>query len=426
MNINIMVGSGILIGPGIMAGVAGNASFLTWLVVALLFLPIVLCTVQLNRMNPGSGGFYTYAKSGLNSTAGYISGLLYMVGYTFSIAVEILALRKTLFVAMGHQWEWFTNNPLLFNGVVTLSIIGLNLLGLKLFSRIVNSLTIWKIVPIVTLILLLPFIISPTFTITASEVTLIPQAMPFAIFGFFGFEYACSISHLIENSERNAPLAILIGFFATALLYTLFNFGVLNLMGADQLSALGASSFAQFLTVPIPYFKSLMTFLIPTASAITLFAAGTGLLNANAVMMSSLAKDNIFRYSSIFAQETSWFRPWFAIILFGVLGFLIATYIPNIDVVGNISIAGVMMAFILPFIALINLQRRRGKAAQIPLTLAALAISGGLLIYILRQMGMHAGNFGLTTMIYRFLPFILLFVAGAALYRNPSTKETAR
>ena len=42
MNINIMVGSGILIGPAVMAGIAGNASFLAWLLVALIFLPIVL------------------------------------------------------------------------------------------------------------------------------------------------------------------------------------------------------------------------------------------------------------------------------------------------------------------------------------------------------------------------------------------------
>ena len=57
MNINIMVGSGILIGPGIMAGISGNASFLSWFFVALLFLPIVLSTVQMSRMCPGAGGF---------------------------------------------------------------------------------------------------------------------------------------------------------------------------------------------------------------------------------------------------------------------------------------------------------------------------------------------------------------------------------
>ena len=41
MNINIMVGTGILIGPGAITTVAGNASFLCWPLVALLFLPMV-------------------------------------------------------------------------------------------------------------------------------------------------------------------------------------------------------------------------------------------------------------------------------------------------------------------------------------------------------------------------------------------------
>ena len=84
-----------------MAAKAGNASFITWLIVALLFLPIVLSTVQMSRYNPGSGGFFRYAKAGLNITAGYWSGMLYIAGYTFAVAVETLALRQIFLMRLA-------------------------------------------------------------------------------------------------------------------------------------------------------------------------------------------------------------------------------------------------------------------------------------------------------------------------------------
>lgn len=421
MNINIMVGSGILIGPGIMAGKAGNASFITWLVVAALFLPIVLATVQMSRYSPGSGGFYRYAKAGLNGTAGFVSGLLYIGGYTFSIAVETLALRQTLFDALGANWQWFTAHPLLFNSVIIAGLIGLNLLSLKFFSRVLNSLTISKVIPLVSLILLLPFIINPSFTVTAAEVSMIPYSMPMAIFGYLGFEYCCSISQHIENSERNAPLAILSGFLITALIYTLFTFGLLNLMGSTDLAAQGAASFADYLTLPIPYFTSLMKIIIPAASAITLFAAAAGLLNANAVMLHSMAEHDLFRGSQILRKETLWYRPWVTIVLLGVVALCVATFIPSIPIVGILSNMGVFLSFILPFVSLIILQRQRGKLSQIPLTVVALIIVIGLVLYCIFSLG--------TTMSERLLfslPYLAFLAIGGLLYKGTTSFPTAR
>jgi len=418
MNINIMVGSGILIGPGVMAAAAGNASFISWLIVAVLFLPIVLSTVQMSRLIPGSGGFYSYAKAGLNKAAGLWSGLLYMTGYTFAVSVEVLALRKTLFEALGQDWTWFTNTPVLFNAVIVAAIVGLNLLGMRFFSRILNSLTISKIIPLLTLILLLPFIFNPSFTVSSVEIGMLPYSLPMAMFGYFGFEYCCSISHLIEDSERNAPLAILIGFIVTAILYTLFTFSALNLMGPVDLASQGASSFADYLTLPIPYFQSLMKILIPSASAITLFAAAAGLLNANAVMLHSMAERNLFYGTEWLTKLSSSARPYVTVFLFGGLVFLVTVFIPNIPVVGNLCNIGVFLSFILPFVSLIMLQRQQGKTAQILLTVIALLMVIGLSIYIL----MSLGN-SMQERFYNILPFLALFGAGYLLCKGEKNAQ---
>ncbi len=411
MNINIMVGSGILIGPGIMAGISGNASFLTWLLVGLMFLPIVLSTVQMSRMCPGAGGFYAYAKEGLNKTAGYWSGWMYITGYTFAIAVEILALRQTLFEALGDNWHWLTGNNMLFVPVTIVICVLLNFLSLKLLSNILNSLTISKVVPLVALILLIPFIFNPSFTITGVEMAALPFSLPMAIFGYFGFEYCCSISHLIEDSERNAPLAILIGFFVTALLYMLFHFGLLNLMGAQTLSEVGAPAFASYITLPIPYLRTLLAVLIPAASAITLFAAANGLINANAVMLHAMAEERLFRFSPFLSQMTVSYRPWVTIIVQGVVAGAISLAISNIEMVGTLAILAVILSFILPFSSLIAVQQRKGQRGKLPLTVLALITIIGLAIYSLYALGDT-----MALRLFSLLPIVGSIILGALLF----------
>lgn len=413
MTINIMVGSGILIGPGKIAAFAGNASFLAWLIVAAVFLPLVLTTVKMSRMCPGSGGFYAYAKEGLSKEAAYWSGWMYITGYTFVVAVEILALRETLLGALGPQWHWFTGNLVLFNTVLFGITVGLNLLSLRVFSKILNTLTISKIIPIVVLILLIPFILNPSFTVTGSEVAMLPYALPMAIFGFFGFEYACSISHLVENGERNAPLAILIGFSVTSLLYALFHFGLLNLMGAPALAQHGAPLYAEYITLPIPYLKALLSIIIPAASAFILFAGALGVLNANAIMMHAMAEEKLFHGWQTLIKMTPSYRPWVTIVLQGLIGWTVATLLPHIEVVGGLCNTAIVLSFILPFLSLLMVQRRTGKFGSIWLTIAALIIAVVISLYSIYVLAPTV-----TQRLLYALPMLALLAVGAALNRR--------
>ena len=47
-------------------------------------------------MCPGAGGFYAYAKEGLSKTAGFWSGCLYVIGYIFSVAVELYGFKAAI------------------------------------------------------------------------------------------------------------------------------------------------------------------------------------------------------------------------------------------------------------------------------------------------------------------------------------------
>lgn len=387
LNMNIMIGSGILIGPGVSAGISGNASFLAWPVVALMFLPIVLSIAELGRLFPGAGGFYLYAKEGLGRPAGYLSGWLYIIGYTFAATVEVLAIRNTISTTLrsfGFAENIFISNPILFNALIVTICVAFSLLTIKIISAFLNSLTIVKIFPLIILIALLPFIFNPSFAITSAELSLLPVSLALPIFGYFGFEYCSSISHLIKDSEKNAPRAIIIGFLATALLYTLFHFGLLNLMGSEKLAQLGAggaSAFADYITLPIPYLKSLLAILIPLAAVITLFAGALGMINSNAIILHTMAEEKLFKFSSFLLPLTSLSRPWVTLFLQGIIVFLLATLIPNIQLTGGLCLLGVFLSFILPLVSLMKVRKMKGISKILPTVQIALLMVIGLSAY---------------------------------------------
>lgn len=416
LNMNIMIGSGILIGPGASAAISGNASFLAWPLVALLFLPLVLCTIELSRMFPGAGGFYLYAKQGLNKTAGFAAGWLYIVGYTFAATVEVMALHGLMLKNFG-DWTIVSNAPLFYALAIT-AVFLFSLLSLKIVSKFLDSLTIVKILPLVILILLLPFIINPSFSINGSELSLLPASLAMPIFGYFGFEYCVGVSHLIKDSEKNAPRAILFGFLGTALLYMLFHFGVLNLMGGQNLATIGAPNFPNFITLPIPYLKTLLSILIPTASAIIFIASLIGMINANAILIQTFAKENLFKVGGSFLSTiTSLGRPWKALLLQSALVFALACLIPTIDRAGGLCLLGVFLSFLLPFISLLVVQKRQRLKSKMFISLLAI-----ILVVILSGYSWYVLCPAIAERMIYTLVLATIFVLGMVLF-NKTTEE---
>jgi len=413
LNMNIMIGSGILIGPGASAAISGNASFLAWPLVALLFLPLVLCTIELSRMFPGAGGFYLYAKQGLNKTAGFAAGWLYIVGYTFAATVEVMALHSLLSKNFGHLA--IVSNAPLFYAIATIAVFLFSLLSLKIVSKFLDSLTIVKILPLIILILILPFILNTSFSISGNELSLLPASLAMPIFGYFGFEYCVGVSHLIKDSEKNAPRAILFGFLGTALLYMLFHFGLLNLMGSQNLAQIGAPNYPNFITLPIPYLKTLLSILIPAASAIIFIASLIGMINANAILVQTFAKEGLFKGGSFLTAVTSLGRPWKALLLQCAIVFALACLIPTIDRAGGLCLLGVFLSFLLPFISLLVVQKRKQLNGKMLITLLAI-----ILVVILSGYSWYVLCPAMAERMIYTLVLATAFVLGMALYNKNS------
>jgi amino acid transporter len=116
MNINIIVGAGILFAPGPMARLAGSVSFLSWLFVGMLVFPIIWCIAQAPRLFPGEGGFYNYCSKGINPTAGFIAQWVYLIGYIGTAMVMLIVIKDVL--AHNLHVPVVAEHPLLVNAAL--------------------------------------------------------------------------------------------------------------------------------------------------------------------------------------------------------------------------------------------------------------------------------------------------------------------
>ncbi|MBT4595244.1 amino acid permease, partial [bacterium] len=226
LSMNVMVGTGILFSPSIMAAKAGNASFLAWPLTALIFLPAVFGVSQISKLIPETGGVYIYSTKILGRFAGFVTGMLSIVGYTLATATVVSALR----IAMAQNFPTVImfQSPVAFGIMAIASICMFNLISTQAFGKIQGPATIVKLIPIFLLIAFLPLITRRWLPIVAPDAMSLPSSLTLAIFSYFGFEYACNIGHHLPN-KRDISKVIFLAFGGTALIYTLFHFGLLQL-----------------------------------------------------------------------------------------------------------------------------------------------------------------------------------------------------
>lgn len=313
MAVNIMVGAGVLAGPGIMAAAAGGASFLGWTLAALILIPIVYNISRLPEAMPGAGGIYLYCKEGLGTFGGYVGGWLYFLCYNFAVTAVLSAFRLSFLTFYPDMWA--LQNKFVFLLICLSIVFGLNLLSASTAATIQSSLTYFKLVPVFAAIALLPLFISKGISISWGELSNVHKAIPLAIFGFFGFEYCCNISHMVRGGAAAAKKSILASFLFVAGLYTLFHFSVLVIMGTHGLATFQASGYAAFVGQKFPIIATILAFILPVATIVTYMNSTNGIVFLDAILLHTLAEDRMIRFSEFFRTLNGSGRPWVCVLI---------------------------------------------------------------------------------------------------------------
>ena len=219
--VNGVIGSGIFALPSTVAAQVGTSSPVAYVVAALLTALIAACFAEAGSMFERAGGPYLYAREAFGGFIGFEVGWMFLLTRLAGAA----AISNAFASYLGYFW------PPLASGAgrvaaITLLVAGLawiNLAGIRYGSRVVNVLTIAKLVPLLLFISVGLFYVDGRRyeLIALPEMSGLQQAALALIFAFGGFENASIPTEEARDPRQNLPVALLIAIALTTILYIL-------------------------------------------------------------------------------------------------------------------------------------------------------------------------------------------------------------
>lgn len=382
MSMNVMIGAGVLFAVAPMTGAAGGISFLEWPIMALLIFPIIWSLAQAAQLFPGEGGFYYYCSTGINPTAGVVANWAYLLGYMGTAASVATVLRAGLAKSAGIAW--IQEYPILFNLILAALYTAINLIPLQKISRIQSAGTLLKITPLVSVIALMSFYLHSGLTFDLSELRNIGLTASTVMFAYWGFESCCSIGGLLKGGPQRVGPVMLIGFFATVLLYSLFHIGTLYIMGPENLATYGAIAFPRFLGLS-PSMGALLE--VGMAFAI-LFSWANSILGvslANITNIDFMARKKILFASKTLSTENRNGRPIYAALAHGIALFAFITFISDSNILFALTNLGVLTTFVLALLAVFFAHVQTRNLPQLAVVILAFGSCAILFYYSILQ-----------------------------------------
>ena len=194
-----IIGSGWLFAALYAAQVVGGAAVLAWLIAAVMIIILALCHAELGAMYPVSGGTARYPHFAFGSMAGIGFGFFSYVQAVTIAPIECFAFTQYA----SHFWPGLynattgnaTRSGFIVIIVLMAAFVAVNFLAVRIFARVNNVITWWKVaVPVVAIIVLLGQFHGRNFTaggagfmpggIKALFATLPAVGIIFAYFGF--------------------------------------------------------------------------------------------------------------------------------------------------------------------------------------------------------------------------------------------------
>ncbi|MEJ8544597.1 APC family permease [Brevibacillus borstelensis] len=215
--IGAVIGSGVLLIPGMAAEMAGPASILAWLFMTILVLPMAITMGLLSARHPSSGGVSTFVRLAFGDRYGNMVGWFFLL--SVPVGAPIVAVTASHYVAVLLQWSQL--QVYLAAGLILFVVVAMNIFGLKVASR-VQTIVVSLIVAILVLAVLaaLPHAKASHFTPFAPHGWLsIVQVAGLLFWCFIGWEAVTHLSEEFVDPEKNAVRGVLWSAAIVALLY---------------------------------------------------------------------------------------------------------------------------------------------------------------------------------------------------------------
>ena len=232
--LNGVIGAGIFALPAEVAVLAGDLSPWMFLGVGALFIMIVLTFAELASYFKDSGGPVLYTATAFGPLVGFSTGWMFYIGRVTSFAANTVVMAAFL----GALWPWIATDVgraafiIVFYGALTIT----NYLGVKSGIRTVTVFTLFKLTPVVMLVVLGMNHVTGD-TLLPSQFAVIDnfgELSLLIIYAFVGFESATVVSGETRKPRRTMPRSLVMTVIGITVLYFLIMLVYVSVLPGDS------------------------------------------------------------------------------------------------------------------------------------------------------------------------------------------------
>jgi arginine:agmatine antiporter len=233
-----MMGSGVYLLPASLAAL-GSITTLAWIIALVAALLIAAVLGHLGRIAPKAGGLCGFPNDAFGHLAGFQSSVLYwFCAWIGNIAIALAAIGY-----LARLIPWLNDTAHLAIGVIALIwlVTFLNILGPR-FACQVQSYMLVGLLPILLVAVGGWWVFDAetfrhSWNVSGQPLQkVIPDAVLLVFWAFTGLECASVGTAIVENPERNVPLATLGGVAIAGVVYIAASTVMLGMIPADRLA----------------------------------------------------------------------------------------------------------------------------------------------------------------------------------------------
>jgi basic amino acid/polyamine antiporter, APA family len=309
INVGAIIGGGIFVVTGIVAGYAGSALVISMIIAGFIAFITALNFAKLTAWQPVEGGVYEYGRQLVSPYAGFLAGWMWLVANTFTGAAVSLGFAYYLS-------EAFPNLPTSWVAAsLCLVFTALNLVGARESTRVNNVLVAIKLAVLVFFVV---------FGVLHVNVGNFSPFVPFSsgvlygsffiFFAYGGFARVSVIAEEVKDAKQNVPRALLLSLGISMVVYILVGLVAVGLLGSVGLA--GSSS---PLTTAIEVTRSSLAVQIVAVGGLVATASVllTAILGVSRMAYSMARRNDL--PSALARLHSRFLTPYYTIVISGVL-----------------------------------------------------------------------------------------------------------
>ena len=212
-----VLGSGVLVLPGLAAQIAGPASLVAWVALSIISYPLAYTFASLSARRPESGGVYSFARESLGPGAASAVGWLFILWYvTGAPVVTVIAASYLAYAFPLTRTEIF-----LIAGLLTLGAFLVNYRGIVVSSRVQLAVIVAIVGLLITAVVAsAPSVNSANFTpFFPNGYVPIGVSAALIFWSYLGYENVSNVAEEFKNPEKDFHRSILFSVVVIGLLY---------------------------------------------------------------------------------------------------------------------------------------------------------------------------------------------------------------